>query len=72
MEKKTLTIAGKVHDVEIKNGIPYIDGKRFDDFVNSLTLEEKLQAAIVGKNILEDPTKSPQKMFNELHQEKNN
>lgn len=70
---KTVTIAGKKYLVETKNGIRYINGMTVDNFINTLSIDDKCDAALVGIEYIKSRgTKSPQKMFNELHQSKNN
>lgn len=67
----TITISGKTYNVEIKNGIRFIDGKNIDDFINSLPLESVIEMAKVGHATLKGEN-NPQKMANELHQMKHN
>jgi hypothetical protein len=72
-----ITIAGKKYTVEIRNGERYIMGLTVNDFIDTLTFNEKLDCAITGQMIVEDIVKgrkvrSPQRIINELHQKKNN
>lgn len=67
------TIGGKKYPVEIKNGVRYINGLTVDAFFKTLSPKELAHAAIVGQKFIEsNGDKSPQKMFNELHQSDNN
>jgi len=76
--KGTVMIGGKPIECEVKNGVPYIDGKTVDEFMKTLTPEQIMQFAVVGKAVVEDKIdgvgkpRSPQKMLNEFHQAKNN
>lgn len=73
MNKGTATIGGIKYTVEVKNGVRYIDGKTVDEFLKGLPITTLAECAIVGYNVVKSRgTKSPQKMFNELHQSKNN
>ena len=67
----TITISGKTYNIEIKNGIKYVDGKNIDNFINSLPLESIIEMAKVGHATLKGES-SPQQMANELHQMKHN
>lgn len=84
--KGQCAIAGKKYDCEVRNGVRYINNMTVDNFIKTLSFEEVLQAAVVGKAVIEDiattrimkakrkihEKRSPQRMFNELHQAKNN
>ncbi len=70
-----VTIAGKKYQCEVINGVPYIDGMTVDAFIDTLPIETLVDAAIVGRALSWNNKKvspSPQQMFNELHQSKNN
>lgn len=43
-----VTIAGQEYDCEVKDGIRYIDGKTVDVFMQSLTVSNLCNLAIVG------------------------
>lgn len=70
---KNVTIAGKKYPVETKNGVRYINNLPVDEFLKTLSLNDLANAAIVGiEYIRSRGNKSPQRMFNELHQSENN
>jgi hypothetical protein len=73
-----VTISGKHYNVEIVNGEPYINNMSIPEFMKTLTPAELMDTAVVGSHVVDDTInnvknkRSPQKMFNELHQSKNN
>jgi len=50
--KGKLTFGDKVYDCEIKNGVPYVDGKTVDDFLKTLDAGYIKILADKGKRVL--------------------
>lgn len=57
MNKSVVNIGGQNYEVEVKNGIRYIDGKTVDEFLETLDTETLLKASRVGKMAIDDEIK---------------
>lgn len=47
----TIQIGGKKYPCEVKNGIRYVDGKTVDEFMSTLSFNELLDLAMLGKKV---------------------
>ncbi len=64
---------GKEYEVEVRNGVRYIDGKDIDTFLKFCNPYEMIDLIILGKSIVEgENIESPQKFVNKLNQKRNN
>lgn len=52
--KGTIQIGSKTYKHEVKDGVYFIDGKPADEFIETLSLEDKIRIAKVGKMALQD------------------
>ncbi len=68
----SVKIAGKNYLMQIINGVQFIDGMTIDKFIDTLPISDVVDFARVGYEIVKDPTKSPSKILDEMHQSKNN
>ncbi len=54
---KKVTIGKKEYEVEIKEGISYIDGQTVDKFIKKLSKDDILRMAKVGRIVIDDERK---------------
>lgn len=52
--KGVITLSGKKYNVEVINGECFVEGKHVNDFMKTITFEEMIQLAVVGKAVTED------------------
>jgi hypothetical protein len=73
--KSKIILNDKEYDVEVKNGVRFIDGKTVDEFMKGLDTITLLEFAEVGKIALADEkngtTRSYQNMMNDFKIKRN-
>ena len=69
-----ITISGKKYECSVNEltGERLVAGKKLDEFMNTLTFNEKLQLAMIGQKVKKKEPISLQKMMDEFYQSKNN
>ena len=73
--KGQITLCGITYNVEVINGVRYINGRTVSDFVDTLTMEQVIEFAKIGARAL-DAEKygyeySPIKDYKEMQLKKN-
>lgn len=74
--KGKATISGRTYDVEVRNGIRYINGVTVDEFCRGLSQSELFDLARIGKESVdaerEGKPYDPQSRLNEIQTNKPN
>lgn len=74
--KGKATISGRTYDVEVRNGIRYIDGVTVDEFTRRLSQSELLYLALIGAEAVDAEREckpyNPQSRLNEIQTNKPN
>lgn len=48
--KGKISIGGKTYECEVIDGIRYVDGKTIDEFMDTISIEDVMNLAIVGSS----------------------